>query len=79
VNPPALLNLACQVIPFAILLPAESEVVLERVGEIVRINELVPGVVGRIDIDALEPSGEFLFEGFEREKIVASWRERPGR
>ena len=37
----------------AVFLPSDAQIVVERIGEVVRENEIVPGIVRRIEIDYL--------------------------
>ena len=56
---------------FAIYLAGAFQVVLERLGEIIIIDEVVSGVVGGIDVDHLHPVGVALSEDLEDFEIVA--------
>jgi len=38
---------------------------------IIIVLKSISGVIGRVNIDALDPAGEFRFQGFEGKEVVA--------
>src|SRR5437763_957400 len=63
-----------QQITFSICLPCELKVSLERIRVIVRVNEVLAGVVGRVNVDKLDASKVGLEQQLQNLQIVALYK-----
>ena len=68
-KPPAGLGVAAY-LPAAFNLPGHLQVVLDIVLKVVRVDEVLAGVVRRVDIDELHLAGVGFLEKLENFKIV---------
>jgi hypothetical protein len=60
-----------QDVAFRVLLAGDFEIGVERVGVVVGINEVISGVVRRVDVDHLHPTEVGLVEQLQDFEIVA--------
>src|SRR5437588_9488115 len=67
----ACLRITCEQIAFSIDLPSQLKIRLERVGIIIRIDEVLASIVRRVDINQLHPPEIWLEQKLENFQIVA--------
>src|SRR5580658_6635319 len=69
--PAASLRVSGQPLPFGGHLPGEAQIVADAVPKVIRIDELVPGVVRRVDVDHLHLAAVALLQELQNLKILA--------
>jgi len=70
-NRPLVSGLLVRRFPSASLLASQSQVGRERIGEVIGVDEILAGVVWRIDDDDLNPVGKGFLDDFLDFKIIA--------
>ena len=54
--PPARLRVAGQQVPGRILLAGDLQVPPQRISKVVRVHKVIARVIGRVDVDELDPA-----------------------
>ncbi|OQA12582.1 MAG: hypothetical protein BWY63_03724 [Chloroflexi bacterium ADurb.Bin360] len=75
---PAGLRVAGEQVAGAILLTRELQVARERVAEVIGVDEVVAGIVGRVNVDHLHTPEVGFEQEFEDLKVVALDKKMPG-
>ena len=57
--------------PVFIRLTRLSQIIFERVAEVIRVNKVGAGVVRRIDVDQFEPASKIFEEGRQHKLVIS--------